>query len=58
MSDWGAGFMLHYDEGLGVTLLELLQQGAADFCFDREAQKLYLPMMFSNELIAFNIFWE
>lgn len=58
LSDWGTGLMLHTSATAEVSLLALLEQGAADFDYVQEDNLLYLPMMFSDSLIAYQIGWE
>ena len=55
VSDWGGGRLMHYRDGEGLTLLRTPGQGAADVDFVAETQMLYVPVMMSNQLIAFEV---
>ncbi len=55
VSDWGGGRLLHYRDGTGLTLLRAPGQGTADVEFVADTQMLYVPVMMSNQLIAFEV---
>ncbi len=55
VSDWGGGRLMHYRDGEGLTLLRTPGQGAADVEFVAGTQMLYVPVMMSNQLIAFEV---
>ena len=55
VSDWGGGRLMHYRDGEGLTLLRTPGQGTADVEFVAETQMLYVPVMMSSQLIAFEV---
>ena len=55
VSDWGGGRLLHFREGEGLTLLRTPGQGTADVEFVADTKMLYVPVMMSNQLIAFEV---
>lgn len=55
VSDWGGGRLLHYRDGTGLALLRTPGPGTADVEFVADTQMLYVPVMMSNQLIAFEV---
>lgn len=55
VSDWGGGRLMHFRDGEGLTELRTPGQGTADVEFVADTQMLYVPVMMSNQLIAFEV---
>lgn len=56
LSDWGAGRVYFYDPTVdSLQVLVEITQGTADFDYVPEQQRLYLPVMMSNRLIAYEV---
>ena len=55
ISDWGGGRLMHFRDGEGLTLLRTPGEGTADVEFVADTQMLYVPVMMSNQLIAFAV---
>ncbi|GBD01450.1 hypothetical protein HRbin18_01172 [bacterium HR18] len=56
LSDWGAGRLFFYDVTIdSLQLLAEISQGTADFDYVPEQQRLYVPVMMSDRLIAYEV---
>lgn len=55
LTDWGAGKVMHVTSSGEVTLLKQLGQGTADLEFVAETGVIFLPVMMSDELIAYQV---
>ena len=55
LTDWGAGKVMHVTSSGEVTLLKQLGQGTADLEFVAETGVIFLPIMMSDELIAYQV---
>jgi len=55
LTDWGAGTVMYYTPEIGAVELIKLGQGTADMDYVPETDMIYLPVMMSDELVAFNV---
>ncbi|HET6569422.1 MAG TPA: hypothetical protein VFG50_15750, partial [Rhodothermales bacterium] len=55
LTDWGAGTVLYYTPEIGAVQLVKLGQGTADMDYVPETGMIYLPVMMSDELVAFKV---
>lgn len=57
LSDWGAGTVMHFTPGAGATTLLELTQGTADLTYVAAQERIYLPIMMSDQLVAYQVEW-
>jgi hypothetical protein len=56
LSDWGAGRVFFYDATVDtLQVLVEVSQGTADFDYVPEQQRLYVPVMMSDRIIAYEV---
>ena len=55
LSDWPAGKVMHFTSDGQVKLLKDLSQGTADLDYVAEQETLYLPIMMSDQLVAYRV---
>lgn len=57
LSDWGAGTVMHFTPEAGATELLRLTQGTADLTYVAAQERIYLPVMMSDRLVAYQVEW-
>lgn len=55
LSDWAAGKVMHFSAEGQVTVLKELGPGTADLDYVDEQKIVYLPIMMSDELVAYRV---
>ncbi len=58
LTDWGAGKIMYFTPEDGAVLLGQLGQGTADLDFAPEKNMLFLPIMMSDQLVAYTVTWN
>lgn len=55
LSDWGGAVVMHYHPERGATTLAELTQGTADLDYAASEGLIFLPVMMSDRLVAFQV---
>lgn len=58
ISDWSGATVSHFMPGDTVTTLVEVSQGTADLEYVPESQRMYLPVMMADRLIAYDVSWD
>ncbi|MEX1027932.1 MAG: hypothetical protein WD049_07990 [Candidatus Paceibacterota bacterium] len=57
LSDWAAGKVTYFSADGEVTMLKELGPGTADLEYVDSIKMVYLPVMMSDELVAYRVQW-
>lgn len=58
LTDWGGGKIMHFTpEGGATIVLDQLGRGTADLDYVPEENMLFLPIMMSDQLVAYQVEW-
>lgn len=58
LTDWAEGTVSYFSPDGEVLVLEEIEQGTADLTYVADLQMVFLPLMMSNRLVAYRVFWE
>lgn len=57
LSDWAGAVVMHFTPETGPVVLVEVSQGTADLDYVAESDMIYLPVMMSDRLIAYQVSW-